>query len=148
MCIRDRNGDALYLDVQHVLQDPTIQFIVDGEIYETEGTYPKLHIPQGTEIGVQVSHPVETDPDANVSVKFEYEWTDVWKGGSEGPRMNEEGFGRYNVFDNPDVTNTITINGYEHERTSAGKDVYKRQTYSLEAPVLMAFSSRPSSSSA
>lgn len=121
------NGDALYLDVQHVLQDPTIQFIVDGEIYETEGTYPKLHIPQGTEIGVQVSHPVETDPDANVSVKFEYEWTDVWKGGSEGPRMNEEGFGRYNVFDNPDVTNTITINGYEHERTFAGN--YTKEDY-------------------
>ncbi len=34
--------------------------------------------------------------------------------------MKEPGFGRYNLWDNPDVTNTITINGSEHERTSAG----------------------------
>ena len=53
-------------------------------------------------------------------MKFEYAWTDVWEGGSEGPRMQESGFGRYNLWDNPNVTNTIPINGPEHERTSAG----------------------------
>ena len=34
--------------------------------------------------------------------------------------MNESGFGRYNLWDNPNVTNTITINGPTHERTKTG----------------------------
>ena len=108
-------GDHLYLDVQKVLQNPTVEFIVDGEKIETEDTYPKLQVPAGSTIGVQVSHPVE-----DVDVKFEYEWIDVCGGGSEGPRMEETGFGRYNFWNNPEVTNTITINGTEDERTSSG----------------------------
>ena len=34
--------------------------------------------------------------------------------------MNESVFGRYNLWDNPNVTNTITINGPTHERTKTG----------------------------
>lgn len=116
------DGDHLYLTASFVLQNPTIEFIVDGNVIKTENTYPKLTLSNDKEhlIGVQVSHPIQNAEDADVKVKFEYKWTDVWKGGSEGPRMKEPGFGRYNLWDNPDVTNTITINGSEHERTSAG----------------------------
>ena len=114
------DGDELYLDVQHVLLNPTIEFIVDGEVISTEGTNPKINLSNDKEhqIGVKVSHPIETADDADVKVKFEYKWTDVWKGGSEGPRMSESGFGRYNQFDNPGVSNTIPINGAAHERTA------------------------------
>ena len=116
------DGDELYLDVQHVLLNPTIEFIVDGEVISTEGTHPKINLSNDKEhqIGVKVSHPIETADDADVKVKFEYKWTDVWKGGSEGPRMSESGFGRYNQFDNPGVSNTIPINGAAHERTADG----------------------------
>ncbi len=116
------DGDDLYLDVQAVIQQPTVEFIVDGKTITAENTYPKLNLTNDSEhtIGVSVSHPLLDAQDADVQVKFEYEWTDVWKGGSEGPRMSEDGFGRYNLFDNPKVTNTITINGAAHERTSAG----------------------------
>ena len=116
------DGDDLYLDTDFVLQNPTVAFIVDGNVIETENTYPKLNLSNDKEhtIGVAVSHPVQTAEDADVRVKFEYEWTDVWKGGSQGPRMEESGFGRYNLFDHPDVTNTITVNGPQDERTSAG----------------------------
>lgn len=115
-------GDHLYLDVQKVLQNPTVEFIVNGEKIETEDTYPELRVSAGSTVGVQVSHPVE-----DVDVKFEYEWIDVWKGGHEGPRMEEDGFGRYNLWDNPEVTNTITINGTEDERTSSGN--YTNEDY-------------------
>lgn len=108
-------GDHLYLDVQKILQNPTVEFIVNGEKIETEDTYPELRVSAGSTIGVQVSHPAE-----DVDVKFEYEWIDVWGDGTEGPRMEEDGFGRYNLWDNPEVTNTITINGTEDERTSSG----------------------------
>jgi hypothetical protein len=116
------DGDDLYLDVQAVIQEPTVNFIVDGETITAENTYPKLNLANDSEhtIGVSVSHPLLDAQDADVEVKFEYAWTDVWKDGSEGPRMSEDGFGRYNLFDNPDVTNTITINGATHERTSTG----------------------------
>lgn len=114
-------GDDLYLEVQKVLQDPTIKFIVNGEVIDTGGdTSPELRVPAGSKIGVQVSHPVEKNPNADVYVEFEYEWIDVWKGGSQGPRMEEDGFGRYNLFENPNVTNTITINGPKDERTHKG----------------------------
>ena len=114
------DGDELYLDVQHVLLNPTIEFIVDGEVISTEGTHPKINLSNDKEhqIGVKVSHPIETADDADVKVKFEYKWTDVWKGGSVGPRMSEPGFGRYDQFDNPGVSNTIPINGAAHERTA------------------------------
>ena len=114
------DGDELYLDVQHVLLNPTIEFIVDGEVISTEGTHPKINLSNDKEhqIGVKVSHPIETADDADVKVKFEYEWTDVWKGGSEGPRMSESGFGRYHQVFNPGVSNTIPINGATHERTA------------------------------
>lgn len=116
------DGDDLYLDTGFVLQNPTIEFVVDGNVIETETTYPKLNLSNNKEhtIGVTVTHPVETAEDADVRVKFEYEWTDVWESGRKGPRMKESGFGRYQLWDNPDVTNTITVNGPEHERTSAG----------------------------
>lgn len=122
-------GDELTLSTSYVLQEPTIEFTVDGKVIETEDTYPKLNLSNDKEhtIGVDVSHPIETVEDADVKVKFEYEWTDVWKGGSQGPRMKEDGFGRYSLWDNPDVTNTITINGVEHERTNTGN--YSNENY-------------------
>lgn len=112
-----------------VLQNPTIEFIVDGNVIETENTYPKLNLSNDSEhtIGVSVTHPIETAENADARVKFEYEWTDVWRGGREGPRMSEAGFGKYNLWDNPDVTNTITINGATHERTSSGN--YSGENY-------------------
>lgn len=78
---------------------PTIEFIVDGNAIETENTYPKLILSNDREhtIGVHVTHPIETVEDADVRVKFEYAWTDEWEGGSEGPRMQESGFERYNL---------------------------------------------------
>ena len=123
------SGDDLYLDVGIVLKNPDIEFIVDGKIIDVEGTYPELNLSNDKEhkIGVVVAHPIEQDPNADVKVKFEYEWTDVWKGGSQGPRMSEEGFGRYNLFDNPGVSNTIAINGPTHERTKAGS--YSEEDY-------------------
>ena len=115
-------GDDLYLNAAYVLQNPTVEFIVDNEIFTAQDTYLKLNLSNDTEhtIGVAVSHPIQTAQDADVRVKFEYAWTDVFRGGSEGPRMQEPGFGRYNLWDNPNVTNTITVHGPEHERTSAG----------------------------
>ncbi len=123
------NGDDLYLDTEFVLQNPTIEFIVDGTVIETEDTHPKLNLSNDKEhtIGVDVSHPIESVENADVKVRFEYEWTDVWKGGSQGPRMIEDGFGRYSLWDKPDVTNTITINGSTHERTSTGN--YSNEDY-------------------
>lgn len=112
-------GDDLYLDVKNVLRNPDIEFIVNGQVIETDDTSPELRVPAGAEIGVQVSHPIQSDPNADVNVKFEYEWTDVWKDGSQGPRMKEDGFGRYNLWDNPDVKNIITINGLKDERTTS-----------------------------
>lgn len=121
------NGDDLYLGTNSILQNPTIEFIVDGNVIETENTYPKLTLSNNKEhlIGVQVSHPIQTVTDADVEVKFEYKWTDVWKGGSEGPRMSESGFGADSSWGTPLGMNTITINGPTHERTSG-------RTYSCE----------------
>lgn len=56
-------------------------------------------------------------------MKFEYAWTDVWKLGSQGPRMKEEGFGRYNLS----VTNTIVVDGPQHERTTTSS--YSKEDY-------------------
>ena len=113
------DGDDLYLDIQNVLQNPTIEFIVNGDVVKTTDTYPEFQVPAGSTIGVQVSHPLENAEDSDVKVKFEYKWTDVWDGGKEGPRMKEDGFGRYNLWDNPDVKNIITINGLKDERTTS-----------------------------
>lgn len=115
-------GDELLLKTGYVLQNPTIEFIVDGEVIETEDTYPELSLTNNEPhiIGVSVSHPIQTVENADVDVKFEFAWTDVWKGGSEGPRMSESGFGKYDSNTNPDVSNTITINGPQHERTKKG----------------------------
>lgn len=123
------SGDELELSISYVLQEPTVHFIVDGQEIETEDTSPELNLSNNKEhtIGVNVSHPIQTVDNADVKVKFEYEWTDVWQGGKQGPRMKEEGFGRYNLWDNPDVTNTITINGAEHERTNTGN--YSKEDY-------------------
>ena len=122
-------GDELFLDVQKVLMNPTVEFIVDGEKRASESSTLMLSVSNDREhtIGVRVSHPIETAPDADVKVKFEYQWTDVWKGGSQGPRMKEEGFGRYNLWDKPEVTNTISIDGPEDERT--WQQEYSREDY-------------------
>lgn len=122
------SGDVLYLDTDFVLQNPTIEFIVDGNVIETENTYPNFTLSNNKEhlLGVQVSHPIQTVADADVKVKFEYKWTDVWKGGSEGPRMGESGFGA-DSWGTPLGTNTITINGSTHERTSGR--IYSGEDY-------------------
>lgn len=122
-------GDEFFLEVRKVLMNPTVEFIVDGETRASESSTLKLSLTNDREhtIGVRVSHPIETAPDADVKVKFEYQWTDVWKGGSQGPRMKEEGFGRYNLWDKPGVTNTISIDGPEDERTWQQK--YSREDY-------------------
>lgn len=138
------NGDDLYLDTDFVLQNPTIEFIVDGTVIETENTYPKLTLSNNKEhlIGVQVSHPLQTADDADIEVKFEYKWTDVWKGGPEGPRMDEDGFGA-DSWGKPLGTNTITINGPTHERTNGreysgedyGPGYYLLEVYGYSRPV-------------
>lgn len=122
-------GDEFSLEVRKVLMNPTVEFIVDGETRASESSTLKLSLTNDREhtIGVRVSHPIETAPDADVKVKFEYQWTDVWKGGSQGPRMKEEGFGRYNLWNKPGVTNTISIDGPEDERTWQQK--YSREDY-------------------
>lgn len=122
-------GDEFSLEVRKVLMNPTVEFIVDGETRASESSTLQLSLTNDREhtIGVRVSHPIETAPDADVKVKFEYQWTDVWKGGSQGPRMKEEGFGRYNLWDKPGVTNTISIDGPEDERTWQQK--YSREDY-------------------
>lgn len=123
------DGDEFSLEVQKVLMNPTVEFIVDGETRASESSTLKLSLTNDREhtIGVRVSHPIETAPDADVKVKFEYQWTDVWKGGSQGPRMKEEGFGRYNLWNKPGVTNTISIDGPEDERT--WQQEYSRENY-------------------
>ena len=116
------DSGELTLKVSYALREPTIQFIVDGEVIETTGTHLELNLSNNKEhtIGVKASHHAQTDPNSNVNIKFEYKWTDIWGLGTEGPRMNESVFGRYNLWDNPNVTNTITINGPTHERTKTG----------------------------
>ncbi len=116
------DSDELTLKVSYALREPTIQFIVDGKVIETTGTHLELNLSNNKEhtIGVKASHHAQTDPNSNVNIKFEYKWTDIWGLGTEGTRMNESGFGRYNLWDNPNVTNTITINGPTHERTKTG----------------------------
>lgn len=116
-------GDLLIVTANPVLQEPEIVPIVDGSVQEFTDTSFDINVSNDKEhqIGVSVSHPLLNSRDQDGGyVKFEYEWTDVWKGGSQGPRMEEDGFGRYNLWDKPDVTNTISINGPEHERTHAG----------------------------
>ena len=129
--------DELTLEASYAILEPTIELIVDDKVIETSDTYPHLNLTNDKEhtIGVKVTHPIETNDDAPIKVKFEYEWTDVWKLGSQGPRMSEPGFGRYNLWDNSGVTNTITINGPTHERTTTGnysKDNYGDGYYLLE----------------
>lgn len=106
-------GDDLYLDIQNVLQDPTVEFIVNDQVIEADDTSPELQVRAGSTIGVQVSHPVQ-----DVDVKFEYQWIDVWRGGTEGPRMEEDNFGT-DDWNTPLGSNTITIRGSQDERTSS-----------------------------
>ena len=131
------SSDELTLNVSYEITEPTIKFIIDGEVIDTIDTYPELNLSNDKEhtIGVQVTHPIEEDDNAPIKVKFEYAWTDVWKLGSQGPRMSEDGFGRYHIRNNPNVTNTITINGPTHERTINGNysdDDYGAGYYLLE----------------
>lgn len=122
-------GDEIKLEAGIVLKKPNIEFIVDGEKIECEGTYPELKLTNDKEhtIGVSVSHDIEKSKNPDVTVEFEYEWTDVWNGGKEGPRMKEDGFGRYNSVKKPNVKNTITINGAKDERTNTGN--YSGENY-------------------
>ena len=94
------DSDELTLKVSYALREPTIQFIVDGEVIETTGTHLELNLSNNKEhtIGVKASHHAQTDLNSNVNIKFEYKWTDIWGLGTEGPRMNESGFGRYNLW--------------------------------------------------
>ena len=137
------DGDDLYLNADFVLQDPTVEFIVDGTVIETENTYPQLTLSNDKEhlIGVRVSHPIETVDNAEIEVKFEYKWTDVWQGGREGPRMKEPGFGA-DSWGKPLGTNTISINGPTHERTNGreysgedyGDGYYLLEIYAYSRP--------------
>lgn len=107
-------------------------------------TYPKFTLSNDKEhlIGVQVSYPLQTADDADIEVKFEYKWTDIWKGGPEGPRMDEDGFGA-DSWGKPLGTNTITINGPTHERTNGreysgedyGPGYYLVEVYGYSRPV-------------
>ena len=114
------NADVLTVEAGQVLMEPIVTFTVDGTKIDTQTTYPKLNLSNHKEhkIGVDVSHPLEGEGNQDGYVVFEYEWTDVYQGGKQGPRMSESGFGRYNLWDNPNVTNTITIDGPTHERTT------------------------------
>lgn len=137
-------GDTLTLTTEKVLQNPTIQYIVDGQVYQSQDSFPFLNLTNERQhtIGVQVTHPIQTATDADVNVKFEYEWTDVWQGGKQGPRMDEDGFGRYDLFSKPNVANTITINGAKDERNNqhdySGEDYgdgyYLVEVYGYSAP--------------
>lgn len=41
--------------------------------------------------------------------------------------MKEEGFGRYNLYDNPSVTNINVVDGPQHERTTTSS--YSKEDY-------------------
>ena len=41
--------------------------------------------------------------------------------------MKEEGFGRYNLYDNPSVTNIIVVDDPQHERTTTSS--YSKEDY-------------------
>ena len=130
-------SDSLTLEASFTIVEPTISFIVDDKVIDISDTYPHLNLSNNKEhkIGVKVEHPLLNNTDAPYKVKFEYQWTDVWGIGNQGPRMNEDGFGRYNLFDKPLVANTITINGATHERTTTtnySKEDYGDGYYLLE----------------
>lgn len=78
------------------------------------------------QVGVRVTHPLmETADENGGTVYFKYEWTDVWQGGKQGPRMEEDGFG-FPSFPSRG-TPTIPIRGAKDERTHAGS--YSEEDY-------------------
>lgn len=114
------SGNTLIATPSNVPVKPTIALIVDGKVqtfsdttFDINVSYDKVH-----QIGVQVTHPLETKDENGCYVYFKYEWTDIWKGGSVGPRMNEYGFGFPKFPSNG--TPTIPIDGIEHERLVGG----------------------------
>ena len=58
------DSDELTLKVSYALREPTIQFIVDGEVIETTGTHLELNLSNNKEhtIGVKAFHHAQTDP--------------------------------------------------------------------------------------
>ena len=130
-------GETLVLETGLELMRPDITFIVDGEPVYVDGTDVSVNLSNDRKhtIGVKVSHVIEDVEDADVRVKFEYKWVDLVQtedGFMEGPRSEEPGFGRYNMYDNQDVTNTITVFGEKHERT--GDDCYRVVVYGYYIP--------------
>ena len=127
------NGVELVLETGLELVRPDVQFIIDGEVVSTDGTKLSVNVSNDRkhEIGVLVSHVIQDVPDADIRVKFEYKWVDIVDS-TNGPRTDESGFGRYNMWDNRDVSNTITVNGKDHERT--GNDVYRVVIYGYYVP--------------
>ncbi len=114
------SGDLLIVEVGEVLSKPTVVPIIDGKAIDFTDTSFDINVSNDKEhqIGVLVTHPLtETTDSEGGSVYFKYEWTDVWKGGSEGPRMSEDGFG-FPSFPSRG-TPTISIDGPEHERTTS-----------------------------
>lgn len=116
------SGDLLIIMQGYVLEKPQVVPVIDGVVQDFSDTSFDINVSNDQEhqVGVRVTHPLLEQKDENDgSVYFKYEWTDVWKGGSEGPRMEEEGFG-FPGFPSRG-TPTIPINGPEHERTHAGE---------------------------
>jgi hypothetical protein len=121
-------GDLLIVEKGEVLLNPTVKITVDGALSDYSGSGAQVNVSNDKEhmIGVEVDHPLLNERDSSGGyVYFKYEWTDVWKGGSEGPRMEEDGFG-FPSFPSRG-TPVIGVSGPEDERTSAGD--YSQEDY-------------------
>lgn len=114
-------GNTISLQPDEVLTEPEVQFEVDGEVREHEGSRLVLDLSNDKEhrIGVKASHPLEGNDDATGYVEFAYKWTDIWSNGSyfyeEGPRMKEPEFGSIILGGS-----TIPVFGPTHERSDSG----------------------------
>lgn len=120
--------DIMVVEVENVLQMPTVVPIVDGNQQAFTDTSYDIVVSNDKEhqVGVRVTHPLmETADENGGTVYFKYEWTDVWQGGKQGPRMEEDGFG-FPSFPSRG-TPTIPIRGAKDERTHAGS--YSEEDY-------------------
>lgn len=133
------SGQELWLGPGYELLPPEIEFIVDGEVVSADkitlsGSTITVNLTlsdkESYEIGVEVHHVLEDVPDSGRLFKYEYEWIDR-QGSSNGPRKDDDGFGRYKLFGNNDVTNTIVVDGKDHERT--GDNAYRVVVYGKSA---------------
>lgn len=132
-------GTDLVLEPGFELLPPEVEFIVDEKEVPVEnivkdGMFITVHLTvsdgEKHTIGVRVSHVLEGYEGSDRLFKYEYEWIDR-DGSTNGVRENEDGFGRYNLRDNPDVGSTITVNGKDHERT--GDKAYRVVVYGKTA---------------